>query len=234
MERIDKIIASQGVYSRSDIKKLIHQKRIKVDGKIVLKSDVKIDRYSSEIKIDDKLVIIKENIYLILNKPEGYVSATKDNKEKTVLDLVPHEYSKRELFPAGRLDKNTTGLMIITDDGKFAHNILSPKKHVSKKYEVTIDIPVTEEMKKGFKEGINLIDGKCKSSDMIITGEYTAEVILTEGRYHQIKRMFGCYGAKVVKLHRVQMGDLKLPKDLAVGEIRELTEAELKRLSKNK
>lgn len=234
MERIDKIIASQGVYSRSDIKKLIHQKRIKVDGKIVLKSDVKIDKYSSEIKIDDKPVIIKENIYLILNKPEGYVSATKDKKEKTVLDLVPQEYSKRELFPAGRLDKNTTGLMIITDDGKFAHNILSPKKHVSKKYEVTIDIPVTEEMKKGFKEGINLIDGKCKSSDMIITGEYTAEVILTEGRYHQIKRMFGCYGAKVVKLHRVQMGELKLPKDLAVGKIRELTEAELKQLSKNK
>ena len=98
--------------------------------------------------------IILDNIYLILNKPEGYVSATKDNKDKTVLELVPQEYQKRELFPAGRLDKNTTGLMIITDDGKFAHNILAPKKHVSKKYEVIIDIPVTKEMKKGFEEGI--------------------------------------------------------------------------------
>ena len=120
--------------------------------------------------------------------------------------------------------------MIITDDGKFAHNILAPKKHVSKKYEVIIDIPVTKEMKKGFEEGIELIDGKCKSSEMIITGEYTAEVILTEGRYHQIKRMFGCYGAKVVKLHRVQMGNLKLPKDLEIGKTRELTTQELEQL----
>ena len=154
MERIDKIIASQGNYSRSDVKKLIQQKRVKIDGKVVLKSDIKIDKYLSEIKIDDNPINIKDNIYLILNKPEGYVSATKDNKDKTVLELVPQEYQKRELFPAGRLDKNTTGLMIITDDGKFAHNILAPKKHVSKKYEVIIDIPVTKEMKKGFEEGI--------------------------------------------------------------------------------
>ena len=230
MERIDKIISSQGNYSRSDVKKLIHQKRVKVDGKIVLKSDIKIDKYSSEIKIDDNPITIKDNIYLILNKPEGYISATKDNKDKTVLELVPQEYQKRELFPAGRLDKNTTGLMIITDDGKFAHNILAPKKHVSKKYEVTIDIPVTEEMKKGFEEGIELIDGKCKSSSLIITGKYTAEVTLTEGRYHQIKRMFGCYGAKVTKLHRTQMGKLKLPKDLTPGRIRELTTLELEQL----
>lgn len=230
MERIDKIISSQGMYSRSDVKKLIQQKRVKVDGKIVLKSDIKIDKNSSEIKIDDTPITIKDNIYLILNKPEGYVSATKDNKDKTVLELVPQEYQKRELFPAGRLDKNTTGLMIITDDGKFAHNILAPKKHVSKKYEVTIDIPITEEMRKGFKEGVELIDGKCKSSSLIITGKYTAEVILTEGRYHQIKRMFGCYGAKVVKLHRIQMGNLKLPKDLTPGQTRELTTQELEQL----
>ena len=219
MERIDKIISSQGMYSRSDVKKLIQQKRVKVDGKIVLKSDIKIDKYSSEIKIDDNPVTIKDNIYLILNKPEGYVSATKDNKDKTVLELVPQEYQKRELFPAGRLDKNTTGLMIITDDGKFAHNILAPKKHVSKKYEVTIDIPVTEEMKKGFED-----------SSLTITGKYTAEVTLTEGRYHQIKRMFGCYRAKVTKLHRIQMGKLKLPKDLTPGKIRELTTLELEQL----
>ena len=128
MERIDKIISSQGSYSRSDVKKLIQQKRVKIDGKVVLKSDIKIDKYLSEIKIDDNPITIKDNIYLILNKPEGYVSATKDNKDKTVLELVPQEYQKRELFPAGRLDKNTTGLMIITDDGKFAHNILAPKK----------------------------------------------------------------------------------------------------------
>lgn len=233
MERIDKIISSQGKYSRSEIKKLIHQRRIKVNEKIILKPEIKIDQYNSEIKIDDEVITIKENIYLILNKPQGYVSATKDNKEKTVIELVPQQYQRKDLFPAGRLDKNTTGLMIITNDGEFTHNILSPKKHVSKKYEVTIDIPVTEEMKKGFEEGIDLIDGKCKNANMTITGQYTADVILTEGRYHQIKRMFGCFGAKVVKLHRVQMGNLKLPKDLPVGKVRELTEQELEKITKN-
>lgn len=234
MERIDKIIASQGVYSRSEVKKLIQQKKIKVNGEIITSPNMKIDAANAKILIDNETLMIKEHIYLMLNKPEGYVSATKDGKEKTVLDLVPNEYRNREVFPAGRLDKNTTGLMIITDDGKMAHNILAPKKHISKKYEVTIDIPVTEEMKNGFKDGIDLIDGKCKSSDMVITGQYTAEVILTEGRYHQIKRMFGCYGAKVTKLHRTQMGKLELPKDLAPGKTRELTPEELEKLCQTK
>lgn len=230
MERIDKIIASQGVYSRSEVKKLIQQKKIKVNGEIITSSNIKIDTANAKILIDNEDLTIKEHIYLMLNKPEGYVSATKDGKDKTVLDLVPDEYKNREVFPAGRLDKNTTGLMIITDDGQMAHNILAPKKHISKKYEVTIDIPVTEEMRNGFKDGVDLIDGKCKSSDMEITGQYTAEVILTEGRYHQIKRMFGCYGAKVTKLHRTQMGKLELPKDLAPGKTRELTQEELEKL----
>lgn len=234
MERIDKIIASQGVYSRSEVKKFIQQKKIKVNGEIITSPNMKIDTANAKILIDNEALTIKEHIYLMLNKPEGYVSATKDGKEKTVLDLVPNEYRNREVFPAGRLDKNTTGLMIITDDGKMAHNILAPKKHISKKYEVTIDIPVTEEMRNGFKDGVDLIDGKCKSSDMVITGQYTAEVILTEGRYHQIKRMFGCYGAKVTKLHRTQMGKLELPKDLAPGKTRELTPEELEKLCQTK
>ena len=234
MERIDKIIASQGVYSRSEVKKLIQQKKIKVNGEIITSSNIKIDTANAKILIDNEDLTIKKHIYLILNKPEGYVSATKDGKDKTVLDLVPDEYKSREVFPAGRLDKNTTGLMIITDDGQMAHNILAPKKHISKKYEVTIDIPVTEEMRNGFKDGVELIDGKCKSSDMVITGQYTAEVILTEGRYHQIKRMFGCYGAKVTKLHRTQMGKLELPKDLAPGKTRELTPEELEKLCQTK
>ena len=234
MERIDKIIASQGVYSRSKVKKLIQQKKVKVNGEIITSPNIKIDTANAKILIDNEALTIKEHIYLMLNKPEGYVSATRDGKDKTVLDLVPDEYKSREVFPAGRLDKNTTGLMIITDDGQMAHNILAPKKHISKKYEVTIDIPVTEEMRNGFKDGIDLIDGKCKSSDMVITGQYTAEVILTEGRYHQIKRMFGCYGAKVTKLHRTQMGKLELPKDLAPGKTRELTPEELEKLCQTK
>ena len=231
MERIDKIISAQTEYSRKDIKKLVLAKRVTVNGKIVDKSDIKIDKEVDLIAIDGKNINIKENIYLILNKPMGYISATEDRSMCTVLDLIDKKYSHRELFPAGRLDKDTTGLMVITDDGKFAHNILSPKKHIQKIYEVTIDIKCTEKMVTAFKEGINLKDGICKTAIMKITGEYTAEVTLTEGRYHQIKRMFGCFGAKVIKLNRIAMGNLMLPKDLKQGESRELTKEELNLLT---
>ena len=170
---------------------------------------------------------MREHIYLLLNKPKGYVSTTEEGSQKNVIDLVPDKYKTRTLFPAGRLDKDTTGLMLITDDGEFAHNILSPKRHVKKIYEVTIDIPVTSDMIKGFKDGIKLKDGECKSAILEITGEYTAKVTLLEGRYHQIKRMFGCYAAKVTELNRICMGNLYLPNDISLGEIREATEKEL-------
>ena len=150
---------------------------------------------------------------------------------KTVLDLVPDKYLHRDLFPAGRLDKDTTGLMIITDDGNFAHNILSPKKHISKTYNVKIDIPMTKEMIEGFKQGISLNDGDCKPSILEITDTYTGRVILNEGRYHQIKRMFGCYKAKVLELERIKIGNFSLPKDLPEGECRELTASELNQIT---
>ena len=143
---------------------------------------------------------------------------------------MPEEFAGRDIFPAGRLDRDTTGLMIITDDGALAHNILAPKKHVQKIYHVELDIPVTEEMARGFAEGVELNDGVCKEAGLEITGEFSARVTLKEGRYHQIKRMFGCYGAKVVELHRLTMGNLYLPEDLAVGECRELPEEDLKLL----
>ena len=230
MERLDKIIGSQTSYSRKDVKELIRKKRIKVNDEIVLKSDIKIDPNNDIISIDNKVLIIKKYVYLMLNKPKGYVSATEDKNDMTVLDLVPEEYRHRDLFPAGRLDKDTTGLMIITDDGTFAHNILSPGKHISKTYNVTIDIPMTEEMVQGFKDGVQLIDGECKTASLEITGQYTGIVILTEGRYHQIKRMFGCYKAKVLKLHRIKMGNFTLPNNLKVGECREFTKEELKQV----
>jgi len=232
MERIDKIIGMQTEYSRKDIKKLILQKRVKLNGELVLKSDIKINPNIDIISIDGNTINIKEKVYLILNKPAGYISATEDRSQATVLDLIDEKYSHRELFPAGRLDKDTTGLMIITDDGMFAHNILAPKKHIKKVYEVTLDIPVTEEMVKGFANGIKLNDGICKSAIMEITGEYTSKVTLTEGRYHQIKRMFGCFGAKVINLHRITMGNLILPEDLKPGESRELTTLEMELLTK--
>ena len=230
MERLDKIICSQTEYSRRDIKKLVSQKRVKVNNEIVFSSDIKIDSNKDIISIDDKNISVQKYVYLVLNKPMGYISATEDRSQATVLDLIDEKYLHRELFPAGRLDKDTTGLMIITDDGKFAHDILSPKKHVNKTYEVTIDIPVTDEMIKKFKDGIDLNDGKCKTAIMEITGEYSAKVILTEGRYHQIKRMFGCFGAKVTKLHRIKMGNFELPKDLEEGKSRELTIEEIEKI----
>lgn len=232
MERLDKVICGQTEYSRKDIKQLITNKRVMVNGEIVLKSDIKVDINKDKISIDGEEINYQKNVYLILNKPMGYISATEDRNQKTVLDLIDEKYSHREMFPAGRLDKDTTGMMIITDDGVFAHNILAPKKHIQKIYEVTIDIPVTEEMKIKFKDGIDLNDGKCKTAILEKIDEYTAKVTLTEGRYHQIKRMFGCFGAKVIKLHRICMGQLYLPKDIKEGESRELTQEELELLVK--
>ena len=231
MERLDKIIASQTEYSRKDVKYLALNKKLTVNGEIVRRSDIKVDPEKDEIAINGKPMLVKKYVYLILNKPEGYISATEDKSQATVLELIPEEFKCRDVFPVGRLDKDTTGLMILSDDGEFAHNILAPKKHVEKEYEVTVDIKVTEEMKQGFLEGVDLNDGVCKTAILEITGDYTANVTLTEGRYHQIKRMFGCFGAKVVKLHRTRMGKLVLPNDLEVGDSRELTEVEIKLLT---
>ena len=230
MERIDKIISEHTYYSRKEIKKLISQKAVYVNGEEVKRPECKFDETTISITINGEEIEIRKHIYLLLNKPKGYVSATENKTDKTVLDLVPVEYKYRDLFPAGRLDKDTTGLMLITDDGEFAHNILSPRKHVQKEYEVVLDIPVTEAMVVGFKDGINLNDGECKTAYLEITGEYSAKVTITEGRYHQIKRMFGCFGAKVVELNRIRIGNLYLPKELALGEVKEATDAELQKI----
>ena len=230
MERLDKVVSNQIGYSRKEVKDLVKQKRITINGDVALKSDVKVDVFVDKIFVDGEEVSFKKYVYLMLNKPKGYISATEDRSCPTVLDLIDEEYLHRNLFPAGRLDKDTTGLMIITDDGDFAHNILSPKKHVKKSYEVVIDKKMTIDMVKGFKDGIKLIDGECKSSELVITGEYSGIVTLTEGRYHQIKRMFGCFGAEVVELNRISMGNFYLPSDLELGEFREFSEEELKKV----
>lgn len=231
MERLDKFISSQTNYSRKDIKDLVKKKQVLVNGEVVLKSDIKVDNLVDKIVVCGEEIIFKKSVYLMLNKPKGYVSASFDKNDKTVIDLVPDIYKHRNLFPAGRLDKDTTGLMIITDDGEFAHNILAPNKHISKTYNVTIDIDMNEDMVLGFKNGVNLSDGECKSASLEITGKNTGIVILTEGRYHQIKRMFGCFGAKVVELERIAMGNFYLPSDLEQGECREFTKDELDKLT---
>lgn len=223
MKRIDWIISEQTNYSRKDIKKLINKRLVIVNGKTVISSDTKYDEENISILINGFKIEVIKNIYLVLNKPKGYVSTTDCEHYKSVLELVPEKYKTRELFPAGRLDKDTTGLMIITDDGEFAHDILSPKKHVKKIYEVVIDNPLTSEMVEGFKNGVMLNDGECKSADLEIIDKYSAKVCLHEGRYHQIKRMFGCYNAKVLELNRICIGNYYLSNDLKLGEVKELS-----------
>lgn len=230
MKRIDKIISEHTHYTRKEIKRLISQRAVCVNGEEVKKPESKYDETDISIKIEGKEIEIKKHIFLLLNKPKGYISATETKSQKTVLDLVPEKYKYRNLFPAGRLDKDTTGLMLITDDGEFAHNILSPRKHVEKEYEVIIDVPVTSAMVREFESGVKLNDGECKTADLEITGEYTANVTITEGRYHQIKRMFGCFGAKVVGLNRIRIGNLYLPRGLKLGEVKEATQNELEKI----
>lgn len=227
MERIDKVISKQTEYSRREVRELISKNRVMVNDIIVTKSDMKVDSECDKITIDKVEIKVKKYVYLILNKPKGYISATEDKNMPTVLDLVPESFKHRDLFPVGRLDKDTTGLMIITDDGEFTHNILSPKKHIKKIYHVTIDIPISDDMIKGFREGVILNDGECKSALLEKIDINKGVVTLTEGRYHQIKRMFGCFGAKVVTLKRIGMGNLTLPDDLELGKCRELTDEEL-------
>lgn len=234
LKRIDRILSEQTNYSRKEIKKFVSKGLVLVNGLVVRKSDEKYDDDNISIKINGKDIRVSKHFYLLLNKPKGYVSTTVSDKDKTVIDLVPDKYKTRTLFPAGRLDKDTTGLMLITDDGVFAHNILSPKKHIKKVYEVVIDKDVSDEMVYGFRDGVKLNDGECKSALLEKVDTNKCLVTLTEGRYHQIKRMFGCYKAKVLELKRICMGELYLPSDLGVGEVREVSDEELLKIQSKK
>lgn len=234
LKRIDRILSEQTNYSRKEIKRLVSKGLVLVNGCVVRKSDEKYAEDNISIKINGEEVRVNKHFYLLLNKPKGYVSTTVSDKDKTVIDLVPDKYKTRALFPAGRLDKDTTGLMLITDDGVFAHNILSPKKHIKKVYEVVIDKEISVEMVNGFRDGVKLNDGECKSALLEKIDTNKCLVTLTEGRYHQIKRMFGCYKAKVLELKRICMGELYLPSDLGVGEVREVSDEELLKIQSKK
>lgn len=233
MERLDKIIASQGQYSRSEVKKLVKSGRVTVNGEAVKSSDIKLDG-NAEIAVDGKKLNYKKHIYIMLNKPKGVISATEDRTQKTVIDLVPRELSRPGLFPAGRLDGDTTGFVLITDDGDFAHKILSPKNHIMKTYHATLRDELTEADIVKFKEGLTLGDGtECMEAHVRVleSGERNvAEIKICEGKYHQVKRMFASIGNKVLELRRVKMGELELDESLAEGECREIKEDEFERL----
>lgn len=231
MERLDKLIASQGKLSRSDVKKMVKSGRVTVDGAVPKSADIKVDAEKSVIALDGKELCYKKHIYIMLNKPQGVISASNDKTQKTVVDLVPAELYRDGLFPAGRLDGDTVGFVLITDDGDFAHRILSPKNHIMKTYHATLRAPLTDEDIEHFKKGVELSDGTlCLEAEVRMlpdTESPTAEVKICEGKYHQVKRMFAALGNKVVYLKRVKMGQLDLDPALAEGQCRELTDYEL-------
>lgn len=238
MERLDKILASQGVGSRKEAGTLIRRGSVYVNGALVSRPETKVDPEQDEITVDGKALRFQKYIYLMMNKPAGVVSASRDSREVTVVDLVPDIFLRRGIFPAGRLDRNTTGLLILTDDGEFAHRMLSPKKHVYKLYEATVDGPVGESEVEKFASGVILEDGMvCLPAGLTVVKEGSVSetlVEIREGKFHQVKKMFLTVGRKVLRLKRVRIGSLELDKTLKEGECRELTKEELKLIFQEK
>lgn len=230
--RLDKYISDAAQVSRQDAKKYLSKGSVAVDGKVVKKGDVKVSDENS-VTLNGKQLTYRQFVYIMLNKPKGVVSATEDKNDVTVLDLVKKDYPKRNLFPAGRLDKTSTGFVLLTDDGEFAHDILAPKKHVSKEYIVTLDASITNEIIEKFNSGVTLADGTLLKSAVLEKTDTpcVVKVVLKQGVYHQIKRMFGVFDIGVNELHRSHIGGVKLDDNLAGGEYRELTQEELSKIS---
>lgn len=225
--RLERIVASASGCSRRDAKQLIKSGRVSVDGKTAAQPDMKVDAAASEIVVDGERVEFKKYYYLMMNKPAGYLSATEDASKKTVLDLLPEKFSRLGLFPAGRLDRDSEGLLLLTNDGDFCHNVISPNKNVKKKYYIETDLPMTESDAEVFKNGAPMGGGEtARPAELIITGGCSAYVIISEGKFHQVKRMVAGTGKTVTYLKRVSTGALSLDEKLAPGEYRELTEEE--------
>ncbi len=230
MERLDKLLASTGRWSRSEVKRLVREGRVLTNGRIAASAEEKYDAETTAIAVDGEAVRLSRYVYLMLHKPAGVLSATEDGRGETVLDLLPQEYRKRGLFPVGRLDKDTEGLLLLTDDGALAHDLLSPKKHVDKVYYTRVDGELTAEDCAAFASGMTLGDGmKCLPAGLEILSagaESEALVTLREGKFHQIKRMLAARGKPVLYLKRLSMGTLKLDEVLKPGAWRELTDQE--------
>lgn len=234
--RLDKFLSICAVSSRSETKKAARSGEIFVNGVCAKTSDVSVDEEKDEVIFRGERVIYRKYTYILLNKPEGYVSATDDPKEKTVLDLLPAEFKKKGLFPCGRLDKNTLGLMLLTDNGELAHRLLSPKNHVEKKYRFRSKFPVAAEDAARFEGGLTLEDGYVtKPAKIELFGDGDEGIItLHEGKYHQIKRMLDALGNKIIYLERISFANLTLDGTLARGEWRYLEageSAELERMA---
>jgi 16S rRNA pseudouridine516 synthase len=231
--RLDKMLAHMGYGTRNEIKKLLRRGTVTVDGETVKSPELKVDPEASRIFVGTELVRYREFIYLMMNKPAGAVSSVRDEAQETVVDLLERAYQVFHPFPVGRLDKDTEGLLFLTNDGQLGHRLLSPKKCVDKIYVAEITEPVSGSDVAAFADGIRLEDGICLPAGLRILGEdpRRAEVTLREGRYHQVKRMFQSRGKEVLYLKRISMGGVSLDESLKPGEYRELTSEELKILT---
>ncbi len=229
--RLDKLIADSGRASRREAKDLVKAGRVRVDNMIASSAEMKVDGESSTVYIDGESLDYRKNRYIMMNKPNGVLSATEDSQQKTVIDLLPESLRKQELFPVGRLDKDTTGLLLLTNDGVFSHNIISPKHHIAKVYRAAVTGILDEGDIAAFEKGIVLSDGtKCMSAKLEIERPSVGLATVYEGKYHQVKRMFASRGKHVTALHRLSIGGLSLDTELKSGEFRELSEEEIKKI----
>ncbi|QEY35384.1 rRNA pseudouridine synthase [Caproiciproducens galactitolivorans] len=225
-ERLDKILALHVTDSRKDAGAMIRRGEIAVNGKVVKKADFKVDTLLDEVTINGEPLSIKEFVYLMMNKPSGVLSAARDARAQTVVDLLPPVLKRRGLFPAGRLDRDTEGLLIITDDGAYAHRMLMPKSNVYKHYEAVLARPVTADDVAAFENGVVLKDRVCLPAklEVLEEGEHPlVRVRIHEGKFHQVKRMFLARNNEVLKLKRVKIGALVLDNTLKPGEAREMS-----------
>jgi 16S rRNA pseudouridine516 synthase len=232
--RIDKLLANMGYGSRKEVKKLLKDGGLQVNGEVIKDGKVHVDAEKDTVMLYGDKVEYREFIYLLMNKPPGLISATEDANEETVIDILQMDDQIFNPFPVGRLDKDTEGLLLITNDGQLSHQLLSPKRHVPKTYFAVIEGEVTDRDVEAFKEGVTLEDGyHTKPGNLVILKSGLTsdiELTITEGKFHQVKRMFESVGKRVVYLKRLSMGPLKLDEDLELGEYRELTDEEVEML----
>ena len=228
MERLDKLLAGTGKWSRREVKALVRQGLVRVDGRLAACAEDKLDPEAVRLAVDGQSVDCVPHIYLMLHKPAGLLSATEDRNQKTVLDLLPEHLRRRGLFPVGRLDKDTEGLLLLTNDGELAHRLLSPKYHVDKRYLARVDGELSAADTEAFARGMTLGDGlECLPAGLEVLPDRVCIVTLREGKFHQVKRMLAARGAPVLYLKRLSMGPLTLDDSLAAGAYRLLRAEEI-------
>lgn len=230
--RLDKFLSNNGFGSRKDVKLLIKKQNVYINDTLIKQADYSFEPTKDIVKVNDQIVKYKEFYYFLLNKPKGYISATEDYKQNTVLDLLP-EYSHLDLFPVGRLDKDTTGTLLITNDGQLAHALLSPKKHVDKVYIATLDKDIPSSIINDFEKGIILDNELTLPAKLEILEHNVVKVTLHQGKYHQVKRMFSHFGLEVIELHREKFAFLTVD-NIPLGTYRELTLEEEQQILKHK